>query len=85
MPAAQAVALIAIPVGTPLSDARATLERAGARCNMQRLHPSIMECIYAQRVTVDDYYPADIIWTTRLHGDGVRVTGMTVSRAFDKH
>lgn len=45
----------------------------------------MIECVYSQRITVDDYYPADIVWTTVLHGEGARVVQISIRRELDKH
>jgi hypothetical protein len=33
----------------------------------------------------DDYYAADIVWTTALHGEGARVAQISIRRELDKH
>ncbi|NML11966.1 hypothetical protein HHL08_17735 [Sphingobium sp. AR-3-1] len=61
------------------------LVRAGARCQLQRRNPEVIECVYSQRTTIDDYYAADIVWTTALHGEGARVAQISIRRELDKH
>jgi hypothetical protein len=45
----------------------------------------VIECVYSQRTTIDDYYAADIVWTTALHGEGARVAQISIRRELDKH
>lgn len=85
LPAAQAAVAAALPIGMPLPDAQAILVRAGARCQPQRRNPEVIECVYSQRTTIDDYYAADIVWTTALHGEGARVAQISIRRELDKH
>ena len=85
LPAAQIAVGAALPIGTPLPEAQATLERAGARCRPRRREPEVIECMYFQRITVDDYYPADIVWTTLLHGESARVAQISIRREIEKH
>jgi len=85
LPAAQAAVAAVLPIGMPLPDALATLVRAGAHCQPQGRNAEVIECVYSQRITVDDYYPADIVWTTVLHGEGARVAQISIRRELDKH
>jgi hypothetical protein len=74
----------AIPVGTTMATALVTLERAGAHCRPARQDGQLQNCAYKQRITVDDYYPADIIWTVTLLADTATVKSLSVNRILDR-
>jgi hypothetical protein len=74
----------AVPLGTAVADAQATLERAGARCRSEPRESPVI-CVYSDRVTVDDYYPGDVTWTTTMRAEAGLVTSIAVDRVLIKH
>ncbi|MDE1918415.1 MAG: hypothetical protein KGH96_20300 [Sphingomonadales bacterium] len=84
LPNANKVIRAAVPLGTTVLDAQATLERAGARCRSEPQKSRVI-CDYSDRITVDDYYPGDVTWTTTLRIEAGLVTGLAIDRALIKH
>jgi hypothetical protein len=82
---AKAALQAAIPVGTTMATALTTLERAGAHCRAPGQSWQERNCVYKQRITVDDYYPADIVWTVTLLADTAMVKSLTIDRILDQH
>lgn len=76
--------LDAIPSGTPLQDAEAVLQRAGAHCRASKHQPETVRCLYNEMTAADENFD-DIRWTTRLHVVGDQVADFTVDRQIDTH
>jgi len=80
--AARLTMIAAIPNGTLVGAARATLRSAGAHCQAQQ--EDSVACTYFDVQTVDEYID-DIHWTVLLHlADGL-VAGLAVSRSWARH
>lgn len=69
---------VAIPAGTSLGDAEATLRAAGAHCS------GAGTCTYRDVETVDENID-DIVWTVQLHAEGNRVGSLSLDRAWQRH
>ena len=64
-----------IPAGTPIAAARATLEKAGARCTAG----AVLTCRHASTEAVENAHRS-VHWTVEVgHADG-RVTGLAIDR-----
>lgn len=71
----------AIPAGTPLADAQATLTRAGARCATATQG---MVCTYHGLQTVDQYLD-ETHWQAALTTVDGKVTGLSLTRHWQRH
>lgn len=81
---AKASLLQAVPIGTSFWGALEMLEKAGARCSGVAGDPRSARCSNAQRITINDYYPADAIWTVALHLEDGKADNITVTRDVDE-
>ncbi|WP_150295494.1 hypothetical protein [Sphingobium estronivorans] len=81
---ANAALVRAVPFGIPFWDALDTLEAAGARCTGDMRDPRLARCTYSARITINDYYPADAIWTVVLSQEDGKAGGLTLSRDIDE-
>ncbi len=74
----------AIPAGTPVSEAQAVLQDAGATCRPSRHEANTVRCLYNEMAAVDENFD-DIRYTTHLHTADGLVTDLTVDRVVDTH
>ena len=73
-----------IPPGTSFWTALDTLKAAGARCAGDVHDPRLAKCAYSERITINDYYPADAVWTVIFHLDDGKAGRLMVSREIDE-
>jgi hypothetical protein len=66
---------MAIPAATPLHEARATLEKAGARCR----DGATLTCTHNSFDGVENMLH-QVVWTVEAQHDGGAVTGLQVNR-----
>lgn len=74
----------AVPSGTPFWNALDTLRNAGARCSGDDRDPHLARCTYSERITINDYYSADAVWTVLLHLEDGKAVNVTMSRDIDE-
>lgn len=77
---ARATLANAIPKGSAFATALDTLKQAGARCEGDTRDATLARCTYAERITINDYYPGDAIWEVSLHLRDGMADGVTVDR-----
>ncbi|WP_218036663.1 hypothetical protein [Sphingobium sp. EM0848] len=79
-----AVLVRAVPPGTLFWNALDTLQNAGARCSGDNRDPRLARCTYSERIVLNDYYPADAVWTVLLHLEDGKAVNATISRDIDE-
>lgn len=73
----------AIPPLTSFWMALDTLKAAGAQCSGDNRDASLAHCVYSQRITIDDYYPADAVWKVSLRLKDGKVGSLSLDREID--
>lgn len=74
----------AIPLGTPLMDAEAILQEAGAQCKPKHNDAQTLRCIYND-VRIGDNSIGHVRWNTMLHTADGKVVSLSVNRGVDQH
>ena len=82
---ATASLLQVVPIGTSFWEAIETLETAGARCSGVAGDLRSARCVKALSITINDYYPADAVWTVALHLEDGKADDIMVTRNIDEH
>ncbi|WP_257558435.1 hypothetical protein [Sphingobium sp. CFD-2] len=84
MDEANAALRSAVPPGSSFWKALDTLRSAGAQCVGDNRDRRLARCTYSERIIIDDYHPADAIWTVLLHLQDGEAVDLTMSRDIDK-
>ncbi|APL93329.1 hypothetical protein SIDU_01650 [Sphingobium indicum B90A] len=81
---AKAALTQAIPPGTSFWTALDILKAAGAQCVGDIHDPSLAHCTYSERITINDYHPADAVWEVCIRLQDGSATSLVLDREVDE-